>query len=198
MEHLELAGAPLAWLWLFIVSATVVLFPLLRGLMRRGSGIRHERSFLIQRAPQLAVGLVFTLAMVSFEAIEFSLGTGEPSFGKDLFVRHVSLLPIASLAIVLPANLSAAISWLGVVWTALGSILLISGLFYASRFILYRLRDSARSKAVQEWTFPISPASCLRGLGTFTPRHCNHHTFVCSRGAGCYGRSSIVPASSQI
>lgn len=129
MDHLELAGAPLAWLWLFIVSATVVLFPLLRGLMRRGSGIRHERSFLIQRAPQLAVGLVFTLAMVSFEAIEFSLGTGEPSFGKDLFVRHVSLLPVVSLAIILPANLSAAISWLGVVWTALGSILLISGLF---------------------------------------------------------------------
>ena len=129
MDHLELAGAPLAWLWLFIVSSTVVILPLLRGLMRRGSGIRRERSFLIQRAPQLAVGLVFTLAMVSFEAIEFSLGTGEPSFGKGLFERSASLLPIASLAIVLPANLGAAISWFGVIWTALGSILLISGLF---------------------------------------------------------------------
>ena len=43
MDHLELAGAPLAWLWLFIISSIVVLLPLLRGLMRRGSGIRHER-----------------------------------------------------------------------------------------------------------------------------------------------------------
>ena len=129
MDHLELAGAPLAWLWLFIISSIIVLLPLLRGLMRRGSGIRHERSFLIQRAPQLAVGLVFSLAMVSFEVIEFSLGTGEPSFGKGLFEGSISLLPIASLAIVLPPDWSAVISWLGVIWTALGSILLISGIF---------------------------------------------------------------------
>ncbi len=132
--QLELGGAPLAWLWLFIITSAVALPQLLRGLIRRGTGIRRERSFLIQRAPQLAVGLVFSLVMASFEVIEFSLGTGEPSFGKDLFERYIALLPIASLALVLPTFWAAAVSWIGVAWTALGSALLVSG--------LYTLRES--------------------------------------------------------
>ena len=127
--QLELAGAPLAWLWLFIISSAIALPPLVMGLIRRGTGIRHDRSFFIQRAPQLAVALVFSLVSVSFEVIEFSLGTGEPSFGKGLFERHIALLPIASVAVVLPTHWAAVVSWIGVVWTALGCLLLISGLY---------------------------------------------------------------------
>ena len=134
MAQLELAGAPLAWLWLLIITAALALPQLLRGLRRRGTGTRHERSFLIQRAPQIATGLVFSLVTVSFEVIEFSLGTGEPSYGKHLFERHAELLPIASLALVVPMTWAAAISWLGVAWTAVGSVLLVSG--------LYTLRES--------------------------------------------------------
>ena len=63
-----------------------------------------------------------------------ALGTGEPSFGKDLFERHLALLPIASLALVLPPSWASAVSWIGVVWTALGGVLLVSG--------LYTLRES--------------------------------------------------------
>lgn len=134
MAQLELAGAPLAWLWLFIVTSAIAAPPLLKGLIRRGTGIRRERSLLIQRAPQLAVGAVFGLVMVSFEVIEFSLGTGEPSFGKDLFQRHLTLLPIASLALVLPTSWAVAVSWIGVAWTAVGCVFLVSG--------LYTLRES--------------------------------------------------------
>ncbi len=132
--QLELAGAPLAWLWLFIITSAIAVPQLVMGLIRRGTGIRRESSFLIQRAPQLAAGLVFSLVMVSFEVIEFSLGTGEPSFGKDQFERNIAILPIASVALVLPSTWGAAVSWIGVVWTALGCLLLVSG--------LYTLRES--------------------------------------------------------
>jgi protein-S-isoprenylcysteine O-methyltransferase Ste14 len=121
-------------MWLLILTAALALPPLLRGLRRRGTGVRHERSFLIQRAPQLATGLALSLAMVSFEAIEFSLGTGEPAFGRRLFERYVAFLPVASLALVLPGAWAAAVSWLGVAWSAAGSVLLVSG--------LYALRES--------------------------------------------------------
>ena len=128
MSQLELAGAPLAWLWLFIITSVIALPWLIRGLMRRGTGLRRGSSFLIQRAPQIAAGLVFSLVSVSFEAIEFALGTGEPAFGKSLFERFAEFLPVASLALVLPATFSAVMSWVGVLWTAVGSLLLLSGL----------------------------------------------------------------------
>ncbi len=129
MEQLELGGAPLTWLWVFIVASAIALPQLLMGLIRRGTGIRRDSSFLLQRAPQLAVGLVFSLVAVSFEVIEFSLGTGEPSFGKDVFGRHAALLPIASLALVLPTSWAVALSWIGVAWTLVGCVLLVSGLY---------------------------------------------------------------------
>ncbi len=129
MEQLELAGAPLMWLWVFIVTSAIALPQLLKGLIRRGTGIRRDPSFLLQRAPQLAVGLVFSLVAVSFEVIEFALGTGEPSFGKDVFGRHAALLPIASLALVLPTSWAVALSWIGVAWTIVGCVLLVSGLY---------------------------------------------------------------------
>ncbi len=129
MEQLELGGAPLTWLWVFIVTAAIALPQLLMGLIRRGTGIRRDSSFLLQRAPQLAVGLVFSLVAVSFEVIEFALGTGEPSFGKDVFGRYAALLPIASLALVLPTSWAVALSWIGVAWTVVGCVLLVSGLY---------------------------------------------------------------------
>ena len=129
MEQLELGGAPLTWLWVFIVTSAIALPQLLMGLIRRGTGIRRDSSFLLQRAPQLAVGLVFSLVAVSFEVIEFALGTGEPSFGKDAFGRHAALLPIASLALVLPTSWAVALSWIGVAWTVAGCVLLVSGLY---------------------------------------------------------------------
>ena len=138
MDQLELSGAPLAWLWLFIITAIVSTPPLALGLIRRGRGVR-DPSFLIQRAPQIAVGLIFSLAMISFEAIEFALGNGEPAFGKSLFQKNQALLPIVSLAMVLPAILATVISWFGVAWAALGSALLVSG--------LYTLRESFSTDA---------------------------------------------------
>ncbi len=123
----------MAWLWLFIVTAVAATPPLVLGFVRRGTGVR-DPSFLIQRAPQIAMGLVLSLAMVSFEAIEFAIGNGEPAFGKSLFEKHQGLLPIASLALVLPTSVGAVVSWLGVAWAALGSTLLVSG--------MYTLRES--------------------------------------------------------
>ncbi len=55
MSDLELLGAPLAWLWLFVATQVLVVPALVRGLMRRGSGTRYEHSFWVQRAPQIAI-----------------------------------------------------------------------------------------------------------------------------------------------
>ena len=138
MGQLELAGGPLAWLWLFIITSVAAAPRLIQGLWRRGSG-RREPSFIVQRAPQLATGIVFSLIMVSFEAIESALGTGEPSFGKQFFERHQAFLPIITLATVIPKSVGATISWFGVVWTSVGSVLLVSG--------LYTLRESFSTDA---------------------------------------------------
>ena len=73
MTQLELAGAPLTWLWLFLLTTALALPPIVRGFFRRGTSLSYERSFLVQRAPQLAAGLVFPAMMLSFEAIELTM-----------------------------------------------------------------------------------------------------------------------------
>ena len=74
LHDLELLGAPLAWLWLFIAVQVLVVPALVRGLVRRGSGKRYERNFWVQRAPQIAIATSLALAVVGFEAIELRLG----------------------------------------------------------------------------------------------------------------------------
>jgi protein-S-isoprenylcysteine O-methyltransferase Ste14 len=129
MDDLELLGAPLAWLWLFLGTQLCAAPALLRGLLRRGTGPRYERSFWIQRAPQLAIAVSLLLAMVAFEAIELRLGSGVPAFGRAFFEALGRALPLVSLAVVLPAGLAAAAAWAGVVVVATGVVFLLGGLY---------------------------------------------------------------------
>ena len=127
MEELELFGAPRAWLWVALCGTAVAVPSLLRGFLRRGRGLRHEKRFFLQRAPQLAAGINLFLVSCSFEAIEFVLGNGEPAFAKAAFVAGRAYLPILSLALVLPPALAGVVSWCGVVLSAAGLALLVSG-----------------------------------------------------------------------
>jgi protein-S-isoprenylcysteine O-methyltransferase Ste14 len=127
MDHLELYGAPRAWLWLTLGAITLAVPALIRGFLRRGTGRRYEKRFVIQRAPQLAIGATLVLVGVAFEAIEFVLGTGEPAFGKRVFEAWRSALPLLSLALVAPPLLAGAVAWVGVVLSGVGLLFLVSG-----------------------------------------------------------------------
>src|SRR5262245_43023652 len=127
MDHPELYGAPRAWLWLTLGAITLAVPALIRGFLRRGTGRRYEKRFIIQRAPQRAIGVHSFLVGAAFEAIEFVLGTGEPAFGKRVFEAWRSALPLLSLALVTPPLLAGIVSWVGVVLSGIGLIFLVSG-----------------------------------------------------------------------
>jgi catechol 2,3-dioxygenase-like lactoylglutathione lyase family enzyme len=105
---------------------------LIRGLLRRGTGTRYERSFWIQRAPQLAIATSLLLVMVAFEAIELRLGSGDPSFGHALFESLGVALPLISLALVLPTGWAASIAWAGILVVLAGILFLLGGLYTMS------------------------------------------------------------------
>jgi protein-S-isoprenylcysteine O-methyltransferase Ste14 len=127
MDRLELWGAPLAWLWCFVIAGAIALPPLVRGALRWGRGVRHERRFWIQRAPQIALGLDLMLVMLAFESIELVLGTGEPSFGKAAFEAARPALPLLSLAIVAPPVLAGIVAWAGFAIALFGLVFLVWG-----------------------------------------------------------------------
>lgn len=129
MENLELSGAPLVWLWLFLLSTLLSIPALIRGFLRRGTGVHYEHRFWVQRAPQLAIGLAFIVATSAFELIELRLGNGEPSFGKQLFVRLGGLQNALSLAPVLPGRVASALSWSGIFLVLSGAIFLVAGFY---------------------------------------------------------------------
>ena len=129
MSEVELAGAPLAYLVILTLTSAAAVLPLVRGLVRRGTGDSHAATFWIQRAPQFAALSVFSIVIVAFEAVEFELGTGAPTFGEDLFVRYADFLPAVSLALVLPDLAANIIAWLGVLWSTTGALLFVTGLY---------------------------------------------------------------------
>ena len=132
MSDLELLGAPLVWLWLFIATQAAVLPALVRGLLRRGSGKRYERRFWIQRAPQVAIATSLALVVVAFEAVELRLGSGEPSFGRAFFEGFGSRLSLLSVALVLPAGVAGAVAWFGILIVLSGIVFLVGGLYTLS------------------------------------------------------------------
>jgi protein-S-isoprenylcysteine O-methyltransferase Ste14 len=127
VEDLELFGAPRAWLWVVLGGTALAVPALVRGFLRRGKGPRHEKSFWLQRAPQLAAGINLFLVSCAFEAIEFVLGSGEPAFAKSTFDAARAYLPALSLALVLPPVPAGVVSWIGVALSAAGMALLVSG-----------------------------------------------------------------------
>ena len=135
MSDLELFGAPLAWLWLFIAVQVLVLPALIRGLVRRGSGKRYEISFRVQRAPQIAIATSLALVVLAFEAIELRLGSGEPSFGRAFFESLGSGLPVLSLALVLPTSLAGVVAWAGILAVLSGTVFLVGGLYTLSSLL---------------------------------------------------------------
>jgi protein-S-isoprenylcysteine O-methyltransferase Ste14 len=128
MERLELAGAPRAWLWIFVATILVCTPALVRGLRRRGTGTAPARSW-VQRAPQLAIALCLSAAVAAFELIELRLGTGETAVGEALARALGSREWLVTLAPRLPAPLATALSWCGIPLVLSGAAFLVSGLY---------------------------------------------------------------------
>lgn len=104
----------LATIGLLVTGVIVATPTLYAAFKRRGTGVFYENDYMIQRAPQMAT-------LVNVVVIAFSF------FAANRLIVPESLTPILTLANILPAGISAAISWLGVLMFLSGLVFMIGG-----------------------------------------------------------------------
>lgn len=96
-----------------VVLSTPVLF---KGFSRRGSGIKYEDKFLIQRAPQLMSG--FTVFLIIFSGLAYN----------GFFPSISNLVPFVILqAGAEPQGAALIVSWIGICIFLSGLIFMIGG-----------------------------------------------------------------------
>jgi protein-S-isoprenylcysteine O-methyltransferase Ste14 len=94
-----------------VIAGAIVATPVLvRGFVRRGTGVKYERNFLIQRAPQLATLINVLLLVVAYMGYNSILNT-----------------PFLTLSEGEPQGVSAMIAWLGVGILISGMVFMIGG-----------------------------------------------------------------------
>lgn len=103
----------MAFVSIGVLLSTPVLF---KGFSRRGSGIKYEKKFLIQRAPQLMT--LFTVFLIVFSGLSYNGGF---SFVNNL-VPYVILQGGGE-----PTGLALIVSWLGIGVFISGLIFMIGG-----------------------------------------------------------------------
>jgi len=108
------------------VGGAVAAAPvLIRGFKRRGSGVKYEKNFLIQRAPQfLSLVNVFLIVIAFLLYIDFPINLPADRSQFTLFVLSHSE----------PIGLAAWISWLGVLILASGMIFMIGGWYSLGKY----------------------------------------------------------------
>ena len=96
-----------------VCLSTPVLF---KGFSRRGSGIKYEKNFLIQRAPQLMSG--FTVFLIIFSGLAYN----------NYFQSISNLVPFIVLDTSLePQGVALIVSWIGVGIFLSGLVFMIGG-----------------------------------------------------------------------
>ncbi len=109
-------NAPTLATGILITIGTIISIPILvKGFSRRGTGVKYERNFMIQRAPQVVSLFGAVVIFLAF-----------------LIFNHIVLLPkkwvyFLSLGTVLPHLLSLIISWVGVTLVFSGLVFMIGG-----------------------------------------------------------------------
>lgn len=93
------------------VAAAPVLY---QGFRRRGKGVRYERNFLVQRAPQLLSLGNLALIVLSFLAFNNLIDAG-------------GLMPLLTVAQFLAEPARSAVSWAGVAVLSSGLVFMIGG-----------------------------------------------------------------------
>jgi protein-S-isoprenylcysteine O-methyltransferase Ste14 len=99
----------------FVFIGILFSIPVLaKGFSRRGTGVKYEGRFLIQRAPQLVSCLNIAFIIIAFIAY------------NGLF-KSASFVPILVLTNQNPTGIAAVISWVGVAILISGLIFMIGG-----------------------------------------------------------------------
>ena len=112
---MDLNTATKVTLLLVSVGAIAATPVLIQGFKRRGKGVKYERNFLIQRAPQLASVIDIIVITISFLA------------GNDLLSGLDGLLPILAQGKLMPAPIETLTSWLGIIILSSGLVFMIGG-----------------------------------------------------------------------
>jgi protein-S-isoprenylcysteine O-methyltransferase Ste14 len=105
---------PITWATIVILAlGSIFAVPVLfQGFKRRGSGIKYERSFMIQRAPQLMS--VFTILLIATAFLD----------ANHLLIQPA---PVWSLNSIVSAPIAQGLSWLGVLILTSGLVFMIGG-----------------------------------------------------------------------
>ena len=111
---MQLNGPTLATLFLTSVGAVVSAPVLAKGFGRRGKGVKYEKDFLIQRAPQFCS--LFNIALVALSFCVYSNIISAPA-----------LVPFFALTIGHAQGILQIVSWLGVLILISGLIFMIGG-----------------------------------------------------------------------
>jgi protein-S-isoprenylcysteine O-methyltransferase Ste14 len=110
-----LFNAPTLATMFLVVCGGVVSVPVLwQGFKRRGSGVRYERNFLIQRAPQLVS--LFNVAVIVAAFMVY-----------NNLIADMPLSALLSLGEMLSGTIGSVLSWLGIVILLSGLIFMIGG-----------------------------------------------------------------------
>jgi protein-S-isoprenylcysteine O-methyltransferase Ste14 len=105
----------LATCLIVLIGGAIATPALAKGFKRRGTGVKYERNFLIQRAPQFAALLNVTVITLAF-LVYLGLFDGMPG-----------AIPFLALTSGNPHGLCALISWLGVTILLSGMIFMVGG-----------------------------------------------------------------------
>jgi protein-S-isoprenylcysteine O-methyltransferase Ste14 len=109
--HIQLNAPSIATCVIVLTGALISAPVLIKGFTRRGTGVKYEENFVIQRAPQ-----VFSLLNVLLLVVAF--------IGYNSYLdQYFSVEPLLTLARGEPHGIAAVISWLGVG-------ILVSGMFF--------------------------------------------------------------------
>lgn len=98
-----------------IIGALIAAPVFVKGLSRRGTGVKYESNFLIQRAPQLAI-LFNLLVMVPSFFVYIGLLNNIPG-----------IVPFLALTAGQPQGVTSVISWCGVLVLISGMIFMVGG-----------------------------------------------------------------------
>lgn len=99
-----------------VIAGAIISTPVLvRGFVRRGTGVKYERNFWIQRAPQLATLANVLLLVVAYVAY------------NSLFELFNFSLPFMTLTEGEPQGMAAMMAWSGIAVLVSGMVFMIGG-----------------------------------------------------------------------
>jgi protein-S-isoprenylcysteine O-methyltransferase Ste14 len=115
MIHFHFNSETVATVSIVLLGALIASPVLIKGFTRRGTGVKYEQNFLIQRAPQFATLFNIFLLVVAYIGY------------NGYFDEYVNVAPYLSLVTGHPEGIAQAIAWLGLIILLSGMVFMIGG-----------------------------------------------------------------------